>query len=191
MGDLLSVSDGKWRVNIANLEFCNAYALWEIGGLHAIDMVRLANIWLNRGIYSEKLTAIYDVENPTQEEVSPVFEAAISELKVTKLGKLEAAKHLVRAVLEQISQHKVPPHIGAEYIYWNIHHEITDDFPDGRYLGSNLHLEGIFMWLVEYWDCEDGSHLNYHADIPRPEASEKFKSYIIEEAEAWLEAHGR
>lgn len=76
--------------------------------------------------------------------------------------------------------------VGANFLYWDVHHEITDELPDGKYLGGNLGFEHIFCWLREVWDCRDGSRILYYTDLPRDEAEVKFLIHLKEEAEAWL-----
>ena len=74
----------------------------------------------------------------------------------------------------------------AEFLYWNVHHELVDDFPDKDYLGDNLGLQFVFCWLREIWDCRDGSMILYHTDLSREQAEVKFFEHLRESASDWL-----
>ncbi|MBA6292215.1 hypothetical protein H4J58_01030 [Colwellia sp. MB3u-70] len=78
---------------------------------------------------------------------------------------------------------------GVNFIYWDVHHEIDTELPDGKYLGSNLKLEQVFCWLREVWDCRDGSRLICHEDLPRDKAEQKFLGYLMDESKNWLQAN--
>jgi hypothetical protein len=57
---------------------------------------------------------------------------------------------------------------------------INSTLPDGKYLGSNLNIEQIFCWLIEVWDCRDGSRVICHKDLPRDETEQKLLDYLLE-----------
>lgn len=118
--------------------------------------------------------------------VGPMFEQVIVELGVTVPSKIEAAKILTRDTIEKMVSGEIDLIAGANFLYWDVHHEITDELPDGTYLGSNLGLEHIFCWLREVWDCRDGSIILYYTNLPRDEAESKFINHLKEEAVAWL-----
>ena len=100
---------------------------------------------------------------------------------------MEAAKTIIQKTLKRIVAKEIEPDVGASFLYWDVHHELFDEFPDKEYVGDNLGLEHIFCWLREIWDCRDGSMLLYHSDLSRPEAEKKFKEYLVEEAKKILE----
>lgn len=119
-------------------------------------------------------------------EVGPLFEKAIQELGIEIPSRVEAAKFAAKDTIQKMVSGEIDLMTGANFLYWDIHHEISEDLPDGEYLGSNLGLEYIFCWLREVWDCRDGSMILYHTDLPRDQAEVKFLDHIKEEAEKWL-----
>ena len=164
-----------------------AYSLYKLNKLSSDRIVSLANKWLEDGLYTSSLGDLGFVTNPIMSDVAPIFENAMKELGLKEPNKLEAAKILIRMTLNQIVEKDIPPDKGASFLYWDVHHEITDEFPDKKYVGDNLGLEQIFCWLREIWDCRDGSRILYHTDLPRPEAEKKFLEYLVDESRKWLE----
>ena len=119
-------------------------------------------------------------------EVGPMLESAIKELGLSIPSKIEAAKIAARDTMERMVSGELDLMVGANFLYWDIHHEVTDELPDGKYLGSNLGLEQIFCWLREVWDCRDGSRIICYTDLPRDQAEVKFLDHLREESEKWL-----
>ena len=108
-------------------------------------------------------------------------------LRIKEPTSVESAHTLLTAELNEIVKGELKPEERASFLYWNVHHELTNELPDKEYIGDNLGLEHIFCWLREIWDCKDGSMILYHNDLPRPEAETKFKEHLIEEAQKWLQ----
>ncbi len=119
-------------------------------------------------------------------DVGPLFECAIRELGIEIPTRIEAAKIVTKDTIQKMISGEIDLMNGANFLYWDIHHEITDDLPDGEYLGSNLGLEFVFCWLREIWDCRDGSMILYHTDLPREQAELKFLDHLKDEAKKWL-----
>jgi hypothetical protein len=166
-----------------------AYALFTLNQLTSDNISLLANAWLLQGLFTDSLNDLCWETTPIMSTVGPIFEQAMHELNTNKPDRLGAAKTIIKETLSRIVKLEITPEEGASFIYWNIHHEIDDEYPDKDYLGDNLGLEQIFCWLREIWDCKDGSRLSYHTDIPRHEADKKFKEYLYEECEKWLNTH--
>ncbi|MFZ6672460.1 hypothetical protein [Undibacterium sp. Xuan67W] len=163
-----------------------AISQYKLGKLSSHAIVSLANSWLNQGIYTDSLNSIFMEENASMAEVGPLFEKAIQELGIEIPSRVEAAKFAAKDTIQKMVSGEIDLMTGANFLYWDIHHEISEDLPDGEYLGSNLGLEYIFCWLREVWDCRDGSMILYHTDLPRDQAEVKFLDHIKEEAEKWL-----
>ena len=164
-----------------------AISSYKLGLLSSDNIVQIADTWLSQGIYTDSINFLAMETTPTIAYVGPLFEKAMTELGIDIPSKLDAATTLTRDTIEKMLSCEIDLMEGANFIYWNIHHEITDEFPDGKYLGSNLGLEQIFCWLREIWDCRDGSRILYYSDLPRDKAEMKFLAHLKEESEAWLE----
>lgn len=162
---------------------------YKLGLLSSGDIVKLADLWLTQGIFTDSLNRLEMELNPILATVGTIFEQAIIELGITVPSKIEAAKLLARDTIEKMVSGEIDLMVGANFLYWNIHHKITDELPDRQYLGSNLGFEHMFLWLREVWDCRDGSRILYYTDLPRDEAEVKFLTHLKEEAEAWLANH--
>ncbi|EOX3413538.1 hypothetical protein ACPFUN_003587 [Vibrio cholerae] len=163
-----------------------AISKYKLGLLSSEEIVQLADLWLTQGIFTDSLNFLAMELYPVMATVGPMFEKAIIELGLTVPSKIEAAKYLARDTIEKMVSGEIDLMVGANFLYWDVHHEITDELPDGKYLGSNLGFEHIFCWLREVWDCRDGSRILYYTDLPRDEAEVKFLIHLKEEAEAWL-----
>ena len=164
-----------------------AQARFKLGMITSDAIVTLANTWLEQGIYSESLGNLFTINKPEMADVGPLFESALKKLGIPELTRPEAASLLVKITLHQIADGETNALEGAEFLYWQVHHAISDELPDNKYLGDNLGLEEVFCWLREIWDCRDGSMLLYHSDLPRDQAEAKFVEHLIESALTWKE----
>ena len=160
---------------------------YKLGLLSSIDIVQLADSWLSQSIFTDTINFLAMETNPVMADVGPMLELAIVELWLKVPSKTEAAKALTTHTIKKMVSGEIDLMKGANFLYYDIHHEITDELPDGKYLGSNLGLVHVFCWLREVWDCRDGSRILYYTDIPRDEAELKFLAHLKKEAEAWLE----
>jgi hypothetical protein len=163
-----------------------AISHYMLGKLTSKSIVGLANSWLENGIYTDSLNFILMETNPVMVDVGPLFESVIKELGLEVPTKVEAAKFVAKDTVQKMVSGEIDLMEGANFLYWEIHHEVIDELPDGKYLGSNLGLEHIFCWLREIWDCRDGSMILYHTDMPRKKAEVKFMEHLKEEAVKWL-----
>ncbi|WP_446008138.1 hypothetical protein [Candidatus Electrothrix sp.] len=159
-----------------------AISLYKLKKITAYRIKQLANEWLDEGFYNEELGELFFIKSPDMYEVGPLFVSAVKKMGIQEPTKLEAANYLLNLTLKRIVNNELSPQKGAEFLYSNIHHEIEDEIPDNEYVGDNLGLEHIFCWLRELWDCQDGSMILYHTDLPREEAEKKFVEHIIEES---------
>lgn len=162
----------------ANARYC-------LGKLGSDAIVALANKWLAEGTYTNSLGELCAIREPQMSVVGPLFETAMRELGVGSTTRAEAALQLTQCTLRRISTGELEPVKGAEFLYWQVHHEISSDSPDRQYVGDTLGLEEVFCWLREIWDCRDGSMILYHTDLPRDLAEQKFIEHLIEAAQAW------
>jgi len=142
---------------------------------------------LEQEIYADSLNFITMESDPIMADVGPLFESAMKELGLEIPSKVESARLLTKDTVQKMVSGEMDLMEAANFLYWDIHHEITDELPDGEYLGTNLGLEHLFCWLREIWDCRDGSIILYHTDLPREEAEVKFLEHLREEAKKWLE----
>ena len=168
------------------MEYVEAYSLYKLGKLSSSKIVSLANLWLDNGAYSDSLNYLYTQTNPVMADVGPLFKKAMSELGVNEPTRVEAANNVIKVTLNRIINNEVLPEEGASFLYWDVYHEIEEEYPNKEYVGDNLGLQNVFCWLREIWDCRDGSMILYHTDLPRSEAEIKFKEHLIEEASNWL-----
>lgn len=165
-----------------------ANALFSLDKLSSDEIVRLANEWIDDGLYTTALGELCTMRSPVMSEVGPLFVSAMKEFGVWSANRQEAAEALLRTGLERLSLGCTDPVKEAEFIYW-IHHEVSNEMPDRKYVGDSLGLEHVFCWLREIWDCRDGSMILYHADLPREEADKKFIQNLREAAADWLRIH--
>jgi len=168
------------------MEPIEAFALYRLGKLSSDQIVSLADAWLCEGVFTDGINELSGSTNSVMADIAPIFERTMSELNEPSLTKFDAAIVLVKMKLEGIVSNTIDPEEGASFLYWNVHHEITNEYPDKEYSGDNLGLENVFFWLREIWDCNDGSMILYHTDLPREKAELKFREHLIEEAENWL-----
>ncbi len=164
-----------------------AFSLYKLGKLNSDRIVSIANSWIENEMYTESLGELCMISNPIMSDVGPLFEKAMNDLQINEPTRIEAAEIIIHLTLERIVNNEVEPDEGASFLYWDVHHELFDEFPDKEYVGDSLGLEYIFLWLREIWDCRDGSRLSYYTDLSRPEAEKKFKEHLVEEAKKFLE----
>jgi len=162
------------------MEYEEAFSLYKLNKLEAEELVSIADEWLERGVYTESLDELYTMRNPIMAEVGSLFEKTMLELDIKEPTRIEAANNIVRITLKKIISKEIMPEKGASFLYWKVHHEIVEEFPDKQYLGDNLGLQNIFCWLREIWDCRDGSMILYHRDLSRAEAEKKFHEHLVE-----------
>jgi hypothetical protein len=159
---------------------------FQIGQLSSDEIVSLANSWLNQGIYTDALNDIFMQGTTDSYVVFPLFKTAIQKLGVAIPSRIDAAKFLARDTLQKMVSGEIDLVAGANYLSWEIHPATTAELPDGKYLGSNLGFEYIFLWIREIWDCRDGDMILYYTNLPRHQAELKFLEHLKEEAEKWL-----
>lgn len=161
---------------------------YKLGKLSSEEIVRLADSWLEQGIFTDSINFLAMEKPPVMATVGPLLEAVITELGGEIPSKVDAAKIAARDTIEKMVAGDIDLVEGATFLYWDIHHEVTDELPDDEYMGTNLGFEHIFCWLREVWDCRDGSRILYYNDLPRDQAEQKFLIHLKEEAEKWLES---
>lgn len=166
-----------------------AIAYYQLKLLSSIDLVTLADTWLNQGIYTDSINYLQMDKDPIMSEASELFIKAMEEMKVDIPTRIAAAWIVTEDILERVVSGSIDLMEGVSFIYWDVHHEIDTELPDGKYLGSNLKLEQVFCWLREVWDCRDGSRLICHEDLPRDEAEQKFLGYLMDESKSWLQTN--
>lgn len=166
-----------------------AIAYYQLRLLSSGDLVALADNWLNQGIYTDNINYLQMEKDPIMSEVSELFLKAMEDMKVDIPTRVAAAWIVTEDIMERIVSGSIDLMEGVNFIYWDVHHEIDTELPDGKYLGSNLKLEQVFCWLREVWDCRDGSRLICHEDLSRDEAEQKFLGYLMDECQKWLEVN--
>ena len=163
-----------------------ANARYHLNQFDSDSIVNFANALLEEGVYLDSLGELCTMKKPIMSEAGPLFVAALKELGAWNTDRQEAAKVLLESGLSRISKGCENLVEEAEFLYLNVHHEISDELPDKKYVGDSLGLERVFCWLREIWDCRDGSMLAYYTDIPRNEAEQKFLEHLREAAVEWL-----
>lgn len=175
--------------NIFPLPPAIAIAYYQLKLLSSIDLVTLADTWLNQGIYTDSINYLQMDKDPIMSEASEMFLKAMEEMNVDIPSRVASAWIVAEDIMERIVSGSIELMEGVNFIYWDVHHEIDTELPDGKYLGSNLKLEQVFCWLREVWDCRDGSRLICHEDLSRDEAEQKFLGYLMDECQKWLEVN--
>jgi len=175
--------------NIFPISPAIAIAYYQIKLLSSIDLVTLADTWLNQGIYTDSINYLQMDKDPIMSEASELFLKAMKEMKVDIPTRVASAWIVTADIMDRIVTSSIDLMDGVNFIYWDVHHEIDTELPDGKYLGSNLKLEQVFCWLREVWDCRDGSRLICHEDLPRDKAEQKFIGYLMDECQKWLEVN--
>lgn len=166
-----------------------AIAYYQLRLLSSADLVTLADTWLNQGIYTDSINYLQMDKDPIMSEASELFLKAMEEMNVDIPTRVTSAWIVTEDIMERIVSGSIDLMEGVNFIYWDVHHEIDTELPDGKYLGSNLKLEQVFCWLREVWDCRDGSRLICHEDLSRYEAEQKFLGYLLDESKNWLQAN--
>jgi len=166
-----------------------AIAYYQLRLLSSGDLVTLADTWLNQGIYTDSINYLQMEKDPIMSEASELFLKAMKEMKVDIPTRVASAWIVTADIMDRIVTSSIDLMDGVNFIYWDVHHEIDTELPDGKYLGSNLKLEQVFCWLREVWDCRDGSRLICHEDLPRDKAEQKFIGYLMDECQKWLEVN--
>jgi hypothetical protein len=110
----------------------------------------------------------------------------MQELGVRTVTRAEAGWLLTQHTLKGMAIGETDAVAGAEFLYWDVHNELSSELPDQKYVGDSLGLEYVFCWLRELWDCRDGSILLYHTDLPRQEAEVRFTEHLVEAARDWI-----
>ncbi|WNO11612.1 hypothetical protein [Teredinibacter sp. KSP-S5-2] len=164
-----------------------AAAKYSLNQLSSKDIYRIADQWLVDGIFTDSINEISMEREPIFSVVGVLFENALEELGHCIPSRVEAAKYLIKVTLTRMVEEEIDLMEGANYIYWELHHSVTDVLPDIEHVGSNLGLGAIFCWLREIWDCRDGSMILYYVDLPREKAEAKFLEHLREESIKWLE----
>lgn len=165
-----------------------AISHYKLGKLSSEEIVKFADSWLEQGIFTDSINFLAMETTPIMATVGPMLETVIIELGGEVPIKINAAKIAAKDIVEKMVSGDVDLMKGANFLYWDIHHEVADELPDGKYFGSNLGFEHIFCWLREVWDCRAGSRIICYTDIPRDQAEQKFLMHLKEEAEKWLES---
>ncbi len=165
-----------------------AIAYYQLGALSPLNLVQLSDQWLCESIFTDSINILQTHKDPKMYEVSDLFEKAMEELNVAIPTRIESAWIVAEDILQRMVAGSIDLMDGANFLYNDVHHEIDEELPDGKYLGSNLGFEHIFCWLREIWDCRDGSTLFYYTDLPRNEAEIKFQQHLMEEAVKWLDS---
>ena len=181
-GPLLTAGRYVYRT----MEPIEAFALYTLGKLNSDKILSFANDCLEKDLYTESIGELSMMTDPIMSDAGPIFEKAMQELKIREPTKIEAANTIIHITLERIVANEIAPDEGASFLYWDVHHELSEAMPDKKYVGDSFGLEYIFCWLREIWDCRDGSMILYHTDLPRAEAEIKFKEHLVEEAEKLL-----
>lgn len=173
-------------MSIESISPQSAGARHQLGQLASRDIVALAHQWLGLGLFTESLNELCFLRDPQMADVAPIFAKALRELSVVAQTRSDAATFLVNETLHKIASEELEPVNGASYLYWDVHHTVSKEVPDQKFVGDGLGLERVFAWLREVWDCRDGSRILYYNDRPRAEAELKFIEHIRDEARKYV-----
>lgn len=99
-------------------------ALWALGRLRSEQIPEIATDWLANGLDSPSLRRLAGVSAPVMSEVGPLFERALTELRVVTPQKSEALMRLARHYAQQIVDGTVSPYDGARKLWWDVANEV-------------------------------------------------------------------
>ena len=184
-----------------------AYSYYIYNDLDDIEIIELANYWLENDEISNSFCQLCYVDTTNKEEIIELFEAGMLELNIVKPTLIEAGLIIIRRILNQIVLHEIDAMQGINYIYENLHDKMSESLENNftgfscsspiynnseksfreEASGINFNLVQLFGWEREIKDCISGSYLNFYSDIPRDKAELKMYKHLIEESKKWLE----
>ncbi len=170
--------------------------LFALDKLDYGDIFKLADEWLNKGVYLESLNYIFmesicsDLEfsNPCKNyNEADLFRQALGELGVDIPKRDDAILLLIKHKIHEILSGDIEVIAGASYIYYDIHLEYRKHFKKEKYIGECMGLGEVFCWLRELWDCREGDRLTYHSHMSRDEAEDDIIELLKKSLELWLQ----
>ncbi|MCP4179138.1 MAG: hypothetical protein GY756_15365, partial [bacterium] len=147
---------GKIIKDYTEIRPIDAFSLFKLDLLSSDEIVALSNSWLENGIYSDSLCELCTMVLPIMSDISPLFEQSMNDLRIDEPTIFAAAEGLIRFTLTQVVEKKIEPEKGASFLYYEIHLNLSNEYPDKEFVGDIWGLESIFCWLREIWDCKDG-----------------------------------
>ena len=95
-------------------------ALWSLSRLPSAQLPEIATEWLAQGLDTSSLRILAGINSPTMSEAGPLFEKALSELKLSPPLKEAALTYLARHYAQQIIDGTITPYEGASRIWWEV-----------------------------------------------------------------------
>lgn len=192
-----------------SVEPLEAYSLYVFGDLSCKNILDLTSYWLKNEIRSDSLYKLCYVDPTKYEQINYLFEATMQDLSIDRPTVIEAGLVIIQKTLQRIVKHEIDAEKGISYIYHQIYFRMEESItnesntwscfsPENNEMcrafsesksGIYFNLTQIFGWLRELWDCWDGSHLNFYADLPRDQAEVMIHGHLIEESRKWLETN--
>jgi hypothetical protein len=121
-----------------------AYARFVLHQLTSDKIVELADAWLASGVYTDSLGELFAIKSPVMAEVGPLFLSAMKELGVNTPDRKAAARLLIHRGFTRVSEGCSDPVFEAEFLYWGVYHEMSNELINEKYLGDSLGLEPKF-----------------------------------------------
>lgn len=185
-----------------------AYAYYIYNDLDELEIIELANYWLENDKVTDSFCQLCYVDTTNREDIFELFEAGCLEFNVTEQTLIEAGLVRIRRTLNQTILHEADAFKAIEYIDKHLHYKMSEslekeftgtmcsaavyDNPEKNFReegsGINFNLTQLFGWEREIQDCISGSYLNFYADIPREKAELKMYEHLVIESKKWLES---
>jgi hypothetical protein len=134
-----------------NLEI--AAARLALGRLTSEEALAASSEALDRGVYSESL-GLLAYEEPVWSQVGPLFERALTELRIAIPSRQAASLIIAREYARRIVAGEVSPYEGARRIWWEVANEP----------GADLSLLA-FVGLASEWEDAPAHRPDYEGDI--------------------------
>jgi hypothetical protein len=144
--------------DIYQLKIPEIVCLYAIGGIVSYKLEKVSEYMINLGADSQYLVDILLSQDLTSDELTRIFEKAISDLGYVIPSETEAAISLSKKIAIEILSGAITPYRGAMFIWKNIINHIKD-IPDALWsFKSNASaIEDVLSHVKNYVDVGDGS----------------------------------
>ena len=90
-----------------HLKPIEAYSFYVLNDLWDIEIIELANYWLENDVITDSFCQLCCVDNRNMNEIFKLFEAGMLELNITKPTLIEASLVIIRRVLIKLFHMKL------------------------------------------------------------------------------------
>lgn len=157
-----------------------AYSRFELNLFNSSQLVELANLWLEQGIFCDALNELCSLRYPQGSQPDELFKKAMVELGEERPTRLEAAEMIIANTLNSIINGDESAVSGAMLLYNEVYDELEDIIKDGYHPREKLGLQELFYLGSEYDEISAENQWQNKAYLSKIELK------IKEEAESWL-----